>query len=226
VELFVAEFTDQGLAEFLQDDSTPPDELRAQAAEFFTDSPTVEIIEFVSVEATETDATVNLTSAMSNVLSDETFELLEVSTDDFQVDGHSQQAPEIPEGVSAVDVEAVEFAYSFEAPESADFALVLNNEGEQFHEIALIQVAEEAPELDQLVEIALGVEDPSNLPPEFVAVAGQVFAAPGESSSMVFKNPPPAGRYMMICFIPDETQGENGPPHATLGMFAEFTTTE
>jgi hypothetical protein len=32
---------------------------------------------------------------------------------------------------------------------------------------------------------------------------------------------------MMICFIPDEsqtTEAAEGPPHATLGMFAEFTT--
>jgi hypothetical protein len=27
----------------------------------------------------------------------------------------------------------------------------------------------------------------------------------------------------MICFIPDETQGEEGHPHAELGMAAEFT---
>lgn len=225
-EAFVAEFTDAGIAEYLGDTETPPDELRAQAVDFLAGEQ-VEIVEFASVEATESDATVNTITAGHNVLNDETFVLIEESTDNFQVNGYSSTTPQIPDGVATLEVEAVEFGYRFEAPESADFALVLNNAGEQAHQVVLVQVADDAPELDQLVEIALGVEDPTTLPPEFVADAGDVFAPPGESATMVFNNPLPAGRYMMICFVPDETQStetEDGPPHATLGMYAEFTT--
>ena len=53
---------------------------------------------------------------------------------------------------------------------------------------------------------------------------GAAFAAPDESDTTFMRLE--AGRYGGACFIPQgtthDTEG-SGPPHFTLGMFAEFT---
>jgi hypothetical protein len=54
---------------------------------------------------------------------------------------------------------------------------------------------------------------------KFIAGTG---AAPGEKSNVVFAEPLGPGRYVMICFRPDTTEGPDGPPHALKGMVHEF----
>jgi len=53
----------------------------------------------------------------------------------------------------------------------------------------------------------------------FVAGTG---ADPGQKNNLVFAEPLESGRYLMICFRPDTTEGPNGTPHAVKGMVREF----
>ena len=39
----------------------------------------------------------------------------------------------------------------------------------------------------------------------------------------MFTEPLARGRYLMACFVPDETEGDEGTPHALKGMYKEFT---
>ena len=51
---------------------------------------------------------------------------------------------------------------------------------------------------------------------------GDAHAEPGKTDYAVVRLEP--GRYAVSCFIP-VGGGESGPPHASRGMFAEFTVT-
>ncbi len=53
-----------------------------------------------------------------------------------------------------------------------------------------------------------------------ITFAGFAFASPGESSSSLLTLE--SGAYTMVCFIPVGGE-EDGPPHFTQGMTAEFT---
>lgn len=52
---------------------------------------------------------------------------------------------------------------------------------------------------------------------------GGTDADPGDTTNIVFTKPLAPGRYLLACFVPDETEGENGTPHALKGMYKEFT---
>lgn len=125
--------------------------------------------------------------------------------------------PEEAEGPEAagdnpVAVEASEFQFTLDGEFSADTTgLVLTNAGEQPHEAALMKVPED---LD--IEAALASEEE----PEGVEEVGGTFAEPGEEAGLGFEEPLEPGRYVLLCFVPDE---ETGEPHAALGMVAEFT---
>jgi hypothetical protein len=115
-------------------------------------------------------------------------------------------------GDNAVDVEAVEFQFNLDGEFSADTTgFVLANAGEQPHEASLSRIPED---LD--IEAALQSEEE----PEGVEEVGGTFAEPGEEAGFGFEEPLEPGRYVLLCFVPDE---ETGQPHALLGMVAEFT---
>jgi hypothetical protein len=56
---------------------------------------------------------------------------------------------------------------------------------------------------------------------EFIGGTNDVAA--GESSNIVFVAPLEAGRYVMVCFLPDTDEGPEGTPHFAKGMVKEFT---
>ncbi len=120
-------------------------------------------------------------------------------------------------GWERVDVTAIE--YSFQGipetlpagPVSFEFA----NEGKEPHEFALFALNENVTEpFAQILRL-----------PERQAMTkgrpvGGTFAEPGGSEYLVADLEP--GRYGVACFVP-VGGGEEGPPHATRGMFDEFT---
>jgi len=124
-------------------------------------------------------------------------------------------------GFAQTSVTAVNFEYqglpdSLTAGESA---IMLTNEGDQLHEIAIARIND---------GVTMSAEEILALPMEqalgSVQLVGIVFAAPGETDSSFIDAA--AGDYVAVCFIPDGTTMEgpgDGPPHFVLGMLQEFT---
>ena len=98
-------------------------------------------------------------------------------------------------------------------------AVTFTNEGEELHEIGVARVND-----DVTMPIEQVLAQPVEQVFSMVTLTGVTFAAPGESETTFLRMEP--GRYGAACFVPQgtthDTQG-GGPPHFSLGMFAEFT---
>jgi hypothetical protein len=137
----------------------------------------------------------------------------------WKIDGGEPQMASIPSGTTAVDVEMDEFAFKLDQSKLAGGNVAFNadNVGEQPHELVLIK-APASFGLSQLLAMDPNAEPPPGV--EFLAGIGPVEA--GDESRLVFTEKL-SGHYMLVCFLPDITQGEEGPPHYTKGMAVEFT---
>ncbi|SOE03158.1 hypothetical protein [Blastococcus haudaquaticus] len=120
-------------------------------------------------------------------------------------------------------VEATGVDYEYEGlPDTVPggvVAMTFTNEGEEMHEIGLARIND---------DVTMPVEEVLAQPEEqvfsMIQLAGVVFAGPGESETTFLRMEP--GRYGAACFVPQGTTHDTegaGPPHFTLGMFAEFT---
>jgi hypothetical protein len=130
----------------------------------------------------------------------------------WKINGGPIISAPLPAGAARVTVQMKEFAFVYDknAVASGNFAFQAVNIGKQPHEIALAKIPANA-DLEFLLETE---EDVPGF--EFI---GHVFALPGETANMVFTQPLSAGRYAMVCFIPDPA---TDTPHAFLGMVSEF----
>jgi hypothetical protein len=124
-------------------------------------------------------------------------------------------------GFEEIQATGVDFAYEGipDTVPAGVLALTFDNQGEELHEIALVRINDGVTQsLQELV--ALPEEEAMSM----VAFAGAGFAEPGEADTVLLTLEP--GRYGAVCFIPEgtthDTEG-SGPPHAALGMLAEFT---
>jgi len=223
-EVFAANFDDESLIAFIGEDEVTTREAATEAIAGRMESIQVELLAVKDVAQSGDDTTAGIELAVQGTVAAESY-VLTPEGDGFLITGYEQTNPDIPDGVTPFEVTGQDFEYVFEGgdAEGGVEAIVFTNEGEQFHEIALLKAAEDAPELDTIIEDALGAEGPEDLPDSIEAFVAVAFAAPGESTNMVLVDPLESGRYVMVCFIPDETQGEERPPHAALGMAAEFT---
>jgi hypothetical protein len=101
-------------------------------------------------------------------------------------------------------------------------AIKLTNDGTQVHEIAIARIKTK-DSVDALVQMP---EDEANKRIELVGGSGPI--DPG-TSTVAYVKLEKKGRYAAVCFIPDGTTSEatpgTGPPHAVLGMAAEFRVT-
>jgi hypothetical protein len=119
-------------------------------------------------------------------------------------------------GWAKVDVQAKEYEFAGipkkigAGPVNFEFS----NEGQEPHEFLLFRVNDGVTE---------SVEDLVALPQEEaltkISPVGATFAAPGQKEYTVVDLD--AGRYGVACFVP-VGGGEEGPPHTSEGMFAEF----
>lgn len=125
----------------------------------------------------------------------------------------AEETEEAAEG-GAAEVTGVEFEFQFEAGSITTSTTGLNfvNGGEQVHELVFFNAEED---LD--LEAALASEDEEAV--GFTEIGG-TGAEPGGTGEIVFEEPLVPGRYVMLCFVPDEADGE---PHFTKGMVADFT---
>ena len=142
----------------------------------------------------------------------------------WKIDSAALPEVEIPGGVKAIDVTAVDYEFQFDADEITDgkFAFAFTNEGEEEHELAVAKVTDDF-DLSGLSEWAAQAEDEEHtdedLPAGVEAFVGETFAPPGGSANLVFEEDLGAGRYVMVCLFPDE----DDTLHVDLGMHSEFT---
>jgi hypothetical protein len=118
------------------------------------------------------------------------------------------------EGAELVDLEMVDFGFNFdaEALSGGDFALHAVNNGEQVHEIILVELPAEGT-IEEVLQDETFQPDPI-----FVKFPYEA----GEESDVALPAPLEPGRYGFVCFLPD-TDDPEGTPHAFLGMAADFT---
>jgi hypothetical protein len=166
----------------------------------------------------EGDVEVDGDTATATINSDFGLFGLELIREDdvWKASGQFVPDDEIAEGTEVIDLALLEFAFeadlSSDAVASGDFAFHVTNEGEQVHEVLLVALPEEGT-------IAELLEDEGFQPePIFVKVPYD----PGDESDVALPEPLAAGRYGLICFLPD-TDDPEMTPHAFKGMTAEFT---
>jgi uncharacterized cupredoxin-like copper-binding protein len=212
--VFLSYWTDDGLkAEF---DATKA-ELQAAGPEFFEGPPlSLKSISNTSVSGTNATSEVELAFGLGVERTKYDF-VREGNT--WKIDGGEDLKAAIPSGTTAVDVTLDEFSFAFDRSKLAggNVAFNLKNEGEQPHELVLIK-SPASFGLNQLLAMDPNAEPPPGV--EFLAGAGPI--DPGKDGRLVFTEKL-AGHYLMVCFLPDITQGEDGPPHFTKGMAVEFT---
>ena len=131
----------------------------------------------------------------------------------WKIDEEKFTSPDLPDGVTTVHLDAKEFAFEFDPSliTSGNIAFEMANTGAQQHQIVIEQVPK-----DFDVEAALMSEDE---PEGTTHIGSTPPQEPGDTRDIVFTDELPAGRYVMLCFMPDT----DGTPHALLGMWSEFT---
>jgi hypothetical protein len=139
------------------------------------------------------------------------------SDETFEAYGNLVDASSEPCDFQQVGVKALEYQFQG-APttlKAGTYSLQMSNIGKEDHEMIVVRKAD---------GVTQSIEEIANLPEEqsdsMVEFAGAVMAGPGQSSSTLSTLEP--GEYGIVCFLP-VGGGEDGAPHFTQGMFAEFT---
>ncbi len=117
-----------------------------------------------------------------------------------------------PEASAAIGLGDFAFTVDESLPAGAQVIEVTNN-GAQPHESVLMKLNEGAT----AAEVAAAFAPGASGPPPAMPVGGVAPIAPGAAQR--FPADLSAGRYALLCFLPDP---ESGKPHVELGMMAEF----
>lgn len=139
-----------------------------------------------------------------------------IAADGFLLIDETPELPvELPADADVTTVEATMIDFAFDLSEQtvpASDYLVFDapNEGEYFHEIAILKLPEGVEFSMELLE--------ADEPPEGTEFLGGSAAPPGESAQLVLADVEP-GVYTLLCFV-DEP---DGVPHAEKGMVAKLT---
>lgn len=116
--------------------------------------------------------------------------------------------------VADATITGTDFAFAVESPMTAgDHVISFANAGAQGHEATLFKLNEGAT----AAEIAAAFAPGGSGQPPALPIGGVVTVAPQDAQS--FPVTLDAGRYALICFLPDPATGK---AHAELGMMAEF----
>lgn len=217
VEALLASFTEQGaLAAFAEgEEGATVEQLREVLPEFIGSEP-IGDPEFEDTQVDGDSAETTVLWTFGNVYEHVRFSLVN-EAGEWKIDGEERLTVDIPDGTETIDVEMDEFSFTYDvaaASAGGQIAFAADNVGEQEHEIALARIPADA----DINELLTSEEEPAGV--EFI---GGSSADPGDSTNLVFMNPLEPGRYLMVCFLPDTTEGAEGQPHALLGMVSEFT---
>jgi hypothetical protein len=201
-------------------ETAAPEEIQAALEEFGAQvEPRLAAVEEAAPEEIS-DAVTTLTGQIREVLStgdDTLFEQPEYTEADDSIDEYMLAEC----GYEQLEATGVDYEYEGipETVPSGVVAITFTNEGDELHEIGLARIND---------DVTMPVEELLALPEDqilsMLELKGAAFAAPDESDTTFMRLEP--GRYGAACFIPQGTKHDtegSGPPHFTLGMFAEFT---
>ena len=120
-----------------------------------------------------------------------------------------------------VTVDLVDFNFAIPAEIAAGPKVwQISNKGQQWHEMAIVKLNEDAT-IDDVLTMLQSEEEPSG-PPPFEDVAFWSPNSPGETGYVTWDLP--AGEYTVICFLPDLAGDMSS--HAAHGMVADLTVTD
>jgi uncharacterized protein (TIGR02246 family) len=227
-DAFKAVHTEDGLNAQLEGNAEDPSQLETEEGqkELFA-SATEDTIVIDSIGEVEVDGDSATADAEAYAVAREdpppssmmlglTVSLVKVE-DDWKIDGLDFGPASRPEGATIVHVDANEFAFGLVAedvPSDGNVVFEIANVGEQPHHVTIEKVP-----ADFDVEAALMSEEE---PEGTVHIGGVPPWEPGETFDVVFSEPLEAGRYVMLCFLPDVNDPEQ-LPHALKGMYKDFT---
>jgi hypothetical protein len=216
MDLFLAQFTEQGLAEvfFLTPEEVMenPEELQIESEEDF-----VVIRGDIEVDGDTAEAIVAEPARESGFDSPFLIEFIK-DGDVWKVDGGGAGDAEEPDGANTVALGLHDFGFDFDESEFVSGAPVVfevENTGEQPHHFAMFKLDEGV-----VLEDALASEEE----PEGVHEVG--FSAPfqpGNEAKVSMAEDLEPGRYALLCFFGDTTQeNPDDHPHFMMGMVREF----
>jgi uncharacterized cupredoxin-like copper-binding protein len=125
-------------------------------------------------------------------------------------------APQVDGGTITLS----EFTFQTDASFTGTGTVAIKNVGTQLHEAIIVKEAEGAT-FDKVTAFFLtppGTPPPSG-PPPFTSAGGIVGLGPNQTMYQTMALTP--GKYVMLCFFPDPTKGNQ--PHALEGMVKEIT---
>jgi hypothetical protein len=174
-----------------------------------------EVVEVIDIETDGDKGSFVVTTTLSfpgndprsMMVSAERFDIVWVD-ERWKADMSEYVSPEIPDGVTTIDLEAKEYEFSFDETKTASgrIAFVLENTGTQDHQVDIQRVP---ADLDLARWFRGEVEGESE-----AGIGGTVPIEPGVTRNIVFSGPLPAGRYVMMCFI-SEPAADTGEGNAT-----------
>ncbi|WP_040336636.1 hypothetical protein [Candidatus Blastococcus massiliensis] len=201
-------------------EAATPEEIEAALAEFSQDlEPTLEELESVAPEEISSDVE-SLSGQVRQALEtgdDSVFESEEFVSADAAIDEYMLDNC----GFEQIEATGVDYEYEGipDTVPAGTVAVTFDNQGEEVHEIGIVRIND---------DVTASVEELLAMPEDqvmsMITFTGVAFANPGESDTTFLRLEP--GRYAAACFVPEGTTHDTeggGPPHFTLGMFAEFT---
>ena len=197
----VAAFTEAGLISVFGDEGQGTvEDVKAELAPFLGEPP------FTSPEFRETTvdgdtATADVQVGLGIALNALRFMLVR-QADTWKIDQEDNIAVEIPDGTETIKAETFEFAFNIDtealAAANESVTVAIDNIGAQPHELAIIRVPADA-------DILPLFERPSEAEIELIAQVGPL--EPAESLNLVFTRALEPGRYAILCFLPDISEG-------------------
>ncbi len=210
---YVSGFTEQGLSDAFG--GIPVDTINTLLPDIIGTSA---LLVHTEPEVTITGDTATVESTLvSRKLLFSTVDTMVRVGDTWKIDGELGVTPDVPAGTTVVNMQLTEFAFGFDpnAITGGNVAFRLLNLGQQPHEVSLAKVPDD---LDILAILGAGQPPPDGI----VEIARVQPMPPGSEQNMVFATPLDAGKYVLLCFLPD-ADDPDGTPHFLKGQVAEFT---
>ncbi len=215
VDGFVAFSTDEGLVSSFGEGEGTAADVKTALAEFIG-SEEIANPKFLETKVSGDTATLDVVFSFGSAFTRSKFSLVKVGGAWKQNSEESNLSVDVPAGTAVVHVDANEFAFGVDTSEiKGTFAFEFANVGKQHHELGLGKIPADV-NIEDLLKRAAASPDGTLPDVEFI---GGTSADAGDTTNLVFAKPLEPGRYIMVCFVNDEAEGENGTPHALKGMY-------
>lgn len=208
LDYFFDHITPQGLKNFGYEDA---DACRAEAEDCIGEPSEVESFSGTTISGDSANTTATLDNGdVINIIAKR-------EDDAWKLEGFAFSA-EIPAGVITINVSAVDYGYDWDKSEvgNGNIAFAMKNDGAETHQMVVAKV-EDNFDVEAVIAVADTVDE-NTLPPGVEEFVGFGYASPGTTSNTVFEAPLEPGKYVFMCFVPDE----HGKPHISHGMYSEF----